>query len=46
MIMDYMYTNPSFYNMLQCSSLPSDSVPAALCSEKVGAEHLFLTDGD
>lgn len=37
---------PCFYNMPECSSLPSDSVPAALCSEKVEAEHLFVTDGD
>lgn len=37
---------PCFYNMPECSSLPSDSVPAALCGEKVGAKHPFLTDGD
>lgn len=39
-------SKPCFYNMPECSSLPSDSVAAAVRSEEVGAEHLSLTDGD
>lgn len=45
-VMDYVTQKAYFYNMLECSSLPSGSIPAAFCSEKVGTEHLFLTDGD
>lgn len=45
-VVDYVTRETYFYNMLECSSLPSGSIPAAFYSEKVGTEHPFLTDGD
>lgn len=45
-VMDCVTQKAYFYSMLECSSLPSGSIPAAFCSEKVETEHLFLTDGD